>query len=34
LESICRGASGLDFIKTENLCAFDGVRAFSLEQGE
>ncbi|MBM3811759.1 MAG: NADP-dependent isocitrate dehydrogenase [Acidimicrobiia bacterium] len=27
-------AQGLDFIKTENLCAFDGVRAFSLEQGE
>jgi isocitrate dehydrogenase len=27
-------AAGLDFIKTENLCAFDGKRAYSLEQGE
>jgi isocitrate dehydrogenase len=27
-------AAGFDFIKTENLCAFDGVRAYSLEQGE
>jgi isocitrate dehydrogenase len=26
--------AGLDFIKTENLCAFDGKRAYSLEQGE
>ncbi len=25
---------GLDFIKTENLCTFDGVPAFSLGQGE
>jgi isocitrate dehydrogenase len=25
---------GLDFIKTENLYAFDGVRAYSLAQGE
>ena len=23
------GAAGLDFIKTENLCAFDGQRAYS-----
>jgi isocitrate dehydrogenase len=27
-------AAGFDFIKTDNLCAFDGVRAYSLEQGE
>jgi isocitrate dehydrogenase len=27
-------AAGFDFIKTENLCAFDGKRAYSLEQGE
>jgi isocitrate dehydrogenase len=27
-------AAGLDFIKTENLCAFDGQRAYSLGQGE
>jgi isocitrate dehydrogenase len=26
--------SGLDFIKTEHLCAFDGERAYSLGQGE
>ncbi len=26
--------TGLDFIKTENLCAFDGRPAFSLELGE
>lgn len=26
--------AGLDFIKTENLYAFDGVRAYSLAQGE
>src|SRR5687767_6989261 len=26
--------AGLDFIKTDNLCAFDGTRAYSLEQGE
>ncbi|MBK5290320.1 MAG: NADP-dependent isocitrate dehydrogenase [Acidobacteriia bacterium] len=25
---------GLDFIKTENLCAFDGVKCYSLELGE
>ena len=25
---------GLDFIKTENLCAFDGVKSYSLELGE
>ncbi len=25
---------GLDFIKTDNLCRFDGQRAYSLEQGE
>jgi isocitrate dehydrogenase len=25
---------GLDFIKTENLCSFDGVRGYSLAQGE
>jgi isocitrate dehydrogenase len=27
-------AAGLDFIKTENLCTFDGERAYSLGQGE
>ena len=27
-------AQGLDFIKTENLCAFDGVKSYSLELGE
>ncbi len=27
-------AAGLDFIKTEHLCAFDGVPAFSLGQGQ
>jgi len=27
-------ASGVDFIKTEHLYAFDGVKAFSLGQGE
>jgi len=27
-------AAGFDFIQTDNLCAFDGVRAYSLEQGE
>jgi len=26
--------AGLDFIKTEHLCAFDGERAYSLGQGE
>jgi len=26
--------SGFDFIKTENLYTFDGVRGFSLDQGE
>jgi len=25
---------GIDFIKTENLCTFDGVRGFSLAQGQ
>lgn len=25
---------GLDFIKTEHLCTFDGIRAYSLGQGE
>lgn len=25
---------GLDFIKTENLCMFDGERAYSTDQGE
>ncbi len=28
------GAAGLDFIKTENLCTFDGQRSYSLAQGE
>jgi isocitrate dehydrogenase len=27
-------AAGLDFIKTEHLCRFDGVRGWSLGQGE
>ncbi len=27
-------AAGLDFIKTEHLCAFDGVKSYSLGQGE
>jgi isocitrate dehydrogenase len=27
-------AAGLDFIKTEHLCAFDGVPAYSLGQGQ
>jgi isocitrate dehydrogenase len=27
-------AAGLDFVKTENLCTFDGERGFSLGQGE
>lgn len=27
-------AAGIDFIKTEHLCAFDGVPAFSLGQGQ
>lgn len=27
-------AAGFDFIKTENLCAFDGERGYSLGQGE
>ncbi len=27
-------AAGFDFIKTENLCTFDGERGYSLEQGE
>ena len=26
--------AGVDFIKTENLCTFDGERAFTMEQGE
>jgi isocitrate dehydrogenase len=26
--------AGLDFIKTESLCNFDGQRAYSLDQGE
>ena len=26
--------AGLDFIKTESLCHFDGQRAYSLDQGE
>ena len=28
------GDAGLDFIKTENLCNFDGERGYSLDQGE
>jgi isocitrate dehydrogenase len=28
------GGVGLDFIKTENLCTFDGERGYSLAQGE
>ena len=27
-------AAGFDFIKTENLCNFDGERGYSLDQGE
>jgi isocitrate dehydrogenase len=27
-------AAGIDFVKTEHLCAFDGVPAFSLGQGQ
>jgi isocitrate dehydrogenase len=27
-------AAGFDFIKTENLCTFDGERGYSLDQGE
>jgi isocitrate dehydrogenase len=27
-------AAGVDFIKTEHLVAFDGVKAYSLGQGE
>jgi isocitrate dehydrogenase len=27
-------AGGFDFIKTENLCNFDGERGYSLDQGE
>ncbi len=27
-------AAGLDFVKTENLCTFDGERGYSLGQGE
>ena len=27
-------ASGLNFVKTENLCEFDGERGYSLGQGE
>jgi isocitrate dehydrogenase len=27
-------AAGLDFVKTESLCHFDGQRAYSLDQGE
>ena len=26
--------AGLDFIKTESLCHFDGQRGYSLDQGE
>jgi len=26
--------AGFDFIKTENLCNFDGERGYSLDQGE
>ena len=26
--------AGFDFIKTENLCNFDGQRGYSLDQGE
>jgi isocitrate dehydrogenase len=28
------GSAGFDFIKTENLCNFDGERGYSLDQGE
>ncbi|MDP3133280.1 MAG: hypothetical protein Q8M78_10145, partial [Burkholderiaceae bacterium] len=27
-------ARGVDFIKTENLCTFDGERGFALGQGQ
>jgi isocitrate dehydrogenase len=27
-------AAGIDFIKTEHLCTFDGKRGYSLGQGE
>ena len=27
-------SAGFDFIKTENLCNFDGERGYSLDQGE
>jgi isocitrate dehydrogenase len=27
------GDAGFDFIKTENLCNFDGERGYSLDQG-
>jgi len=27
-------AAGFDFIKTENLCTFDGVPGYSLGQGQ
>ncbi|MFN3322012.1 MAG: NADP-dependent isocitrate dehydrogenase [Bryobacteraceae bacterium] len=30
----CVNAAGFDFIKTENLCTFDGERGYSLGQGE
>ena len=26
--------AGFDFIKTENLCTFDGERGYYIEQGE
>ena len=26
--------AGVDFIKTENLCTFDGERGFALAQGQ
>jgi len=32
LSSVAGG--GFDFIKTENLCNFDGERGYSLDQGE
>ena len=28
------GAAGIDFIKTESLCTFDGEPGFSLGQGQ
>ena len=28
------GEAGIDFIKTENLCTFDGEAGFSLSQGQ